>query len=92
MFVSCDKLAEQSGSQQRSSAAVMMLWPLSQMQRADTMSVYQPDPKSMSVVKRSDGWYEVDKFGVYDGPYKAAIDAWTVIGKLKTELEERFAR
>jgi hypothetical protein len=60
--------------------------------RSEAMSVYQPDPKSMSVVKRSDGWYAVDKFGVYDGPYKTAIEAWTVIGNLKTELEERFAR
>jgi hypothetical protein len=52
------------------------------------MSVYQPDPKSMSVVKRSDGWYAVDKFGVYEGPYKSAIDAWNAIMEMREDHKQ----
>ncbi len=43
------------------------------------MAVYQIDRKTATVQKREDGWYAIDKYGVYDGPYKSAIDAWNCL-------------
>ena len=38
------------------------------IQGNEVMSMYQPDYKTRYVKKLSDGWYAMDKYGVYEGP------------------------
>lgn len=54
------------------------------------MAVYQIDRKTAAVQKREDGWYAIDKYGVYDGPYKSAIHAWDRITNIGRGEEIAF--
>jgi hypothetical protein len=58
------------------------------IQGDEVMSMYQPDYKTRYVKKLSDGWYAMDKYGVYEGPYKSAIDAWNAIMEMREDHKQ----
>lgn len=52
------------------------------------MSIYRPNPDTLSTTRCHDGWWVVDQHGPFDGPYATVSDANAAIRSENDDTHE----